>query len=158
MELEQIRKHILSGKPIEDIIKKFDWHEFELLVAEIFKNNNFLVKHNFRFKAKRRHEIDVVAINGNIVLCADCKEWSKGRYKKSGLLSAVEKQEERVKQFENFLRKNVIARQTLKLDSNYKIYPALVTWLQEDLIKESNTFVIPVWKLNSFLVEIYNYM
>lgn len=158
MDLEQIRKHILSGKPIEEIIEKFDWQEFENLVAKIYENNSFQVKQNFRFKTKRRYEIDIVAIKNKIILCVDCKEWGKGRYKKSGLISAVKKQEERVMQLENFLKKNLIARQTLKLDVDYKIYPVIVTWLQEELIKENNTFIIPVWKLNSFLVEIYNYM
>jgi Holliday junction resolvase-like predicted endonuclease len=158
MDLEQIRKHVLSGKPIEEIIEKFDWQEFENLVAKIYENNSFQVKQNFRFKTKSRHEIDIVAIKNKIVLCVDCKEWSKGRYKKSGLISAVRKQEERVKQLENFFKRNLIARQSLKLDSGYKIHPVIVTWLQEELIKESDTFIIPVWKLNSFLVEIYNYM
>jgi len=158
MDLEQIRKDVLSGKPIEKIIEKFDWHEFENLVAKIYENNSFLVKQNFRFKTKRRYEIDIVAIKSKIVLCVDCKEWGKGRHKKSGLINAVKKQEERMMQLENFLKRNLIARQSLNLSLNHKVYPMIVTWLQEDLIKESNTFIIPIWKLNSFLVEIYNYM
>jgi Holliday junction resolvase-like predicted endonuclease len=158
MELEQIRKHVLSGKPIEGIIEKFNWQEFEQLVAKIHENNNFLVKQNFRFKTGRRYEIDVIAVKNNFVLCVDCKEWSRGRYKKSGLVGAVKKQEERVNQLERFLKANLLARKSLKLDSNYQIHPAIVTWLQEDLIKENNTFVIPVWKLNSFLVDVYSYM
>jgi Holliday junction resolvase-like predicted endonuclease len=158
MELEQIRKHVLSGKSIEEIIKKFNWQEFEQLVAKIHENNNFLVKQNFRFKTGRRYEIDVIAVKNNFVLCVDCKEWSRGRYKKSGLVGAVKKQEERVNQLERFLKANLLARKSLKLDSNYQIHPAIVTWLQEDLIKENNTFVIPVWKLNSFLVDVYSYM
>jgi len=158
MELEQIRKHVLSGKPIEEIIEKFNWQEFEQLVAKIHENNNFLVKQNFRFKTGRRYEIDVIAVKNNFVLCVDCKEWSRGRYKKSGLVGAVKKQEERVNQLERFLKANLLARKSLKLGSNYQIHPAIVTWLQEDLIKESNTFVIPVWKLNSFLIDIYSYV
>jgi Holliday junction resolvase-like predicted endonuclease len=158
MELEQIRKYILSGKPIEEIVEKFNWQEFEQLVAKIHEDNNFLVKRNFRFKTSRRFEIDVVAVKSNFILCADCKEWSRGRYKKSGLVGAARKQEERVKQLGKFLKANLLARKSLKLGSNYKIYPSVVTWLQEDLIKENETFVIPVWKLNSFLVDVYSYM
>jgi len=158
MDLEQIRKGVISGRPMEEIIGKFDWQEFEELVAEIFENNNFKVKQNFRFKAKRRYEIDLVAIKSKNVLCVDCKEWGRGRYKKSGLLTAVKKQEERVNQIEKFLKMNLMARQLLKLGLDYKIHPIIVTWLQEDLIKESRTFVVPVWKLNSFLVDIYNYI
>lgn len=158
MELEQIRKHVLSGQSIEEIIEKFNWQEFEQLVAKIHVDNNFLVKQNFRFKTSRRFEIDIVAAKNNFVLCADCKEWSKGRYKRSGLACAAKKQEERVKQLEKFLKANLLFRKSLKLGPGYKIYPSIVTWLQEDLIKEGNTFVIPVWKLNSFLVDIYSYM
>lgn len=158
MDLEQIRKCILSGKPIEEIIESFDWQEFEQLVAEIFENNNFRVKQNFRFKTKRRYEIDILAVGNKIVLCVDCKEWGSGRYKRAGLVRAAKKQEERVKQLKKFLKTNLIARQTLQLDLYCKIYPAIVTWLQEDLVKENNAFVVPVWKLNSFLVEINSYL
>lgn len=82
---------------IEDTIEEFDWKDFEEIVADIFTDNNFKVKQNFRFKTKRRYEIDVLAIKDNVVLCADCKQWGKRRYKKTSLKYYVREQERRVK-------------------------------------------------------------
>lgn len=157
MKLEQIRKDMASGKAIEDIIEEFDWREFEEVVADILTDNNFRIRQNFRFKTKRRYEIDVLAIRDNVVLCIDCKQWGRGRYKRTGLLHSVEEQEERVKELRKFLKTNPIVQSLLKIKIQ-RIHPIIVTWLQEDLIKEKDTFVVPVWKLNSFLVELENYL
>lgn len=158
MELKKIRKDILSGKPIEEILKKFNWKEFEEFVAEIFRENDFRVKQSFRFKTKRKYEIDIVTIKQNIVLCVDCKEWSKGRYKKSGLKNSAKNQEKRVKEFKNFLKKNLIIQNLLKIDLKSKFYSLIVTLLEEGLVIEGHTFFVPIWKLNSFLLEAEEYL
>jgi len=154
--LEKIKRDILSEKTIEYILEKFDWREFEETVGEILNSNGFKIYRNFRFKTKRRHEIDLVAIGSRRVLCIDCKQWGEGRYKKSGLRHAVEKQRERVKQLLKFLKKNPIAQ--AKLNLKLEFHPLIVTLLQEELIKENGVFIIPVWKLNSFLVELEKYL
>jgi hypothetical protein len=46
----------------------------------------------------------------------------------------------------------------LKISLNQKFYPLVVTLFQEDVVKENETFVVPVWKLNSFLVELELYL
>lgn len=158
MAIEEVENLVKRGKPLEEIVGKFDWKDFEKIVAEIFEKNNFHTEKNFRFKTKNRYEIDVVAIKEKIVFVVDCKEWSNGRYKKSGLKTAVEKQERRMKEFEKFLKINPIARDVLKLKEEYKICPLIVTWLQEDLIKENETLVVPTYKLNSFLVDVESYI
>jgi len=153
MKLEEIEKD-LGKKQIEDILEKFDWEIFEKIVAEIFERNDFKVKHNFRFKTKSRYQIDVIAVKQNKIFCVDCKQWGKGRYKKSGLKQAVKQQEKRVKELKKFLKKNMIAQKMLKVDSDSKFYSLIVTLLQEDMIKENETFIVPVWKLNHFLIEL----
>jgi Holliday junction resolvase len=159
MELEKIREDLLKGKTIEEILEKFDWREFEKTVAEIFEVNDFEVKQNFIFRTKRNYQIDVLAMRKRIVLCVDCKEWGRGRYKKTGLKHAAKNQEERVKQLIKFLKKNLVARKILKIDlKKQKFYPLIVTLLEEDLLKENETFFVPVWKLNSFLVSIEEFL
>jgi Holliday junction resolvase len=159
MGLEEIRKDLLKGKTIEEVLEKFDWRGFERTVAEIFESNDFEVKQNFTFKTKRRYQIDVLARRERIVLCVDCKEWGKGRYKKTGLKYAANSQEERVNQLIKFLKKNLIAKQMLGIDlRKQKFYPLIVTLLEEGLLKESETFVVPVWKLNSFLLDIEKFL
>lgn len=149
---------MLSGKTIEEILEKFDWKEFEKVISEIFKTNNFKVYRNFRLKTKRRYEIDIIATRGNKVLCVDCKEWKKGRYKKSRLRKEMERQVERVEEFVRFLKKNPVAQTKLNVNLKKEFHPFVVTLLQEEIVKEGNTFAIPVWKLNSFLNEIERYL
>jgi Holliday junction resolvase-like predicted endonuclease len=159
MELEKIKKELLKGRTIEEILENFDWKDFEKTVSEIFLANNFKVKQNFIFKTKRRYEIDVLAIDERFIFCVDCKEWSRGRYKKTGLKYAAKDQEERLKQIKKFLKKNLIARQSMKIDlEKQKFYPFIVTLFEEDLLKENETLFVPVWKLNSFLLNMEKFL
>jgi Holliday junction resolvase-like predicted endonuclease len=158
IDLEKIKFEILKNKPIEEVIRNFNWKEFEETVAEIFRSNGFIVKQNFRFKTKRRYEIDVLAIKENLIFCVDCKKWSEGRYKKSGLKLATRDQLMRTKELKRFLKKNLIALNMLKIDSKANCYPLLVTLFEEDLLNENNCFIVPVWKLNSVLLDIESYL
>ena len=158
LDLEGIKTQLMKGKTIEDILEKYDWKNFEKIIAEIFRENGFYTKQNFRFKTKRAYEIDIIAVRNNQVFCIDCKWWGRGRYKKTGLRHAITSQENRVRKFTKFLKKNPIAKGLLKLNSKYKVYPLLVTLHDEDLIKENDTFVVPAWKLNRFTTEIENYI
>lgn len=158
MVLEKIRRDVLSGRNIEEVLEKFDWKNFEQIVAEIFKSNDFIVYPNLRFKTKKRYEIDLIAKRRNIVLCIDCKEWSRGRHKKTGLRYAIKKQKERVKELVKFLKGNPIAENKLKMNVKDKFYPLIVTLFLEELVKENGSFIVPVWKLNSFLLEIESYL
>jgi len=157
-ELEEIKVQLMKGKTIEDILEKLDWKKFESIIAEIFQENRFYTKQNFRFKTKKRYEIDVLAVKSNRVFCIDCKWWGKGRYKKTGLKNAVISQEKRVKGLKKFLKKNPIAKSMLKLNLVYAAYPLIVTLHEEDMIKENDTFIVPVWKLNKFVTEIEHYI
>ena len=157
IDLEEIKAAALEGKQLEEILQKFNWKEFEEFVAEIFRNNGFRVKQNFRFKTKNRYEIDLLAISNRHVLCIDCKEWGRGRYKKSGLKQAAGKQEKRLKEFRKFIKKNLIAKKMLKISQDSNFYTLIVTLFEEDLLKENETIVVPAWKLNAFLIDMNSY-
>lgn len=157
MELEKIRNLVLSGKSIEEVLENFDWKGFERIVAEIFESNDFRVYRNFRFRTKKRYEIDLIAVRGKVI-CVDCKEWGRGRYKKTSLRYAAEKQGKRVKELIKFLKRNPIAQHKLKIKMNEKFYPLIVTLFQEGLIKEEDVFIVPVWKLNLFLVGLEKHL
>ena len=157
VELEEI-ENLVRKNPMEEVLKNFDWKDFEEIVAEIFRRHDFIVKKNFRFKTKKRYEVDIIAARQNLVFCVDCKRWSGGRYKKSGIKKSVEMQEKRTNVIKNILEKNPILRKTLKIEDEPEIKSLLVTLMEEDLVKEKNTFIVPVFKLNSFLLEIENYI
>lgn len=137
---------------------KLDWKKFERFVAEIFLSNSFLVRHNLRFRIKRRYEIDLLALRGENVFCIDCKSWSMGRYKKTALQKAATLQEERTSQFKKYVWKNFILQKFLKINPKSKFHSLIVTLVEEEILQANNTFFVPVSKLNSFLVELESYL
>ena len=158
INLNEIKQRIQQGEQIEKIIEEIDWKEFEKLIAEILKKHDFNVHNNFRFKTNRRFEIDVLAIRNKTSLIIDCKQWGRGRYKKTGLKYSVKEQRERVKQLKKFLKNNPIAQAKLKVKKNTKFIPLIVTWFEEELLEHENIFIIPVWKFNEFLLNVSEYI
>ena len=153
INLDQIKQRIQEGEEIEKVVEEIDWKNFEKLIAEILKKHDFNVHNNFRFKTNRRFEIDVLAIRNRTSLLIDCKQWGKGRYKKTGLKYSVKEQKERANQLKNFLKNNPIAQTKLKIKKTTKLIPLIVTWFEEDLLEHENVFIIPVWKFNQFLLN-----
>lgn len=152
MLLEEIESQLKSGRDIEDILKKYDWKKFENIVAQIFQENGFYTKQNFRFKTKKRYEIDILAVKNDRIFCIDCKWWSNGRYKKSSIKHAISLQKNRTIELMKFLKKNVIVKELLGVH-NLVALPLLVTLHEEDIIIDDGTYVVPAWKLNRFLLE-----
>ncbi|MEM5883025.1 MAG: restriction endonuclease [Candidatus Aenigmatarchaeota archaeon] len=147
----------IKTKKLEEELEAFDWKNFEKVTQEIFEINGFKVRRNFRFKTKKRYEIDIIAIKDSFNFCVDCKRLGKGRYKKSEILKAIKKQEERSEELRKFLNSNFLAKESLEIKSS-KFYPIIVTLFEEEIVKENETFVVPIWKLNSFLNEVENYI
>lgn len=152
LELEKIRCAVLRGSKIEDVMGRYDWAEFERMVGDIFRQNDFRVRNNLRFKTSRRWEMDLVATRGSTVFCVDCKRWSEGRRKRWGLAKAAKEQERRTKEFGRFARSNPIARGMMGIPEG-SFVPLLATLHEEGILKEGGTFVVPVRKLNSFIVQ-----
>ena len=153
MKLEEVEQFLKDGQTIEDFVGKMNWKDFESFVREIFSANGFNSFPNFRFKTSRRFEIDIVAAKNNLIFVADCKEWDRGRYKNGGLRIAAREQSMRASEFEKFLRLNPIAKHKFKLSSDALIIPVIVTWYEETISENGNCFIVPVWKLNSFLIS-----
>jgi flavodoxin len=137
--LEEMKK-----SDIEDVLKKYDWKDFESFVEFVFQQHDFETKRNFWFKTNRRYEIDVVA-EREVIMCVDCKRWCGGRYKKSSLIKAGEAHAERVKEFKNFIK------------SSKMVIPVIITLMDEDITRGGEVFIIPVWKLNEFVLNFYSF-
>lgn len=157
IDLERIKNQILQGKEMENVLSKINWREFENFIAEIFRKHRFSVNQSFRFKTKGRHEIDILAMKGDIALAIDCKHWSAGRHKGSALDRAVKEQEDRIEELKRFIKNNAIVEKMLKVEKT-KFYSLIVTLMEEELVRVSNSFIVPAWKLNSFLLEQINYL
>lgn len=151
MDMEKVREEILKGKDIEDVLEDIDWGEFEDFCAAVFEEHDWNMRRNFRFKTKKRYEIDILANKGNRVLVIDCKHWGTRPGKPTQLRYAVEKQIERTNELSRI--------KTLdSIEKKKEFHPLIVTLLQEDITEENGVWIIPVFKLNNFLLEIDRYL
>jgi len=146
MDFEEIKKEMMKGREIEDIIDCFDWREFELFCARILEEHGWKAQTTFRFKLKRRYEIDILAKKGNRVLAIDCKHWGVRPGKASQLRKAADKQTERVEQLSKIRTLDSLWERT-------EFYSLLITLLQEDITQENGVWIVPVFKLNDFLLN-----
>jgi Holliday junction resolvase-like predicted endonuclease len=72
-------KTVEAGVDLEKVGRALGWLEFEEIVAHVFEENGYRVKRRFRFSANgRRWEIDVLAVRRPLVVCVECKHWSRG--------------------------------------------------------------------------------
>ena len=157
ISLGQIQQRILRGEEIEKTLEGIDWKEFEEFVAQVFEKHEFNVFRNFRFKTKKRYEIDILAFRNGLIVAVDCKKWKRGRYKRSGLKHAVQTQVERINELRKFLFEEFTLQDKFNPKST-KFFPLIVSWFEEDLTEYKNVFVVPVWKLNQFLLSLSEYI
>lgn len=151
MDFEKIQKEIYNGRDIEDVIDRLGWKEFEQFCGRILEEHNWKVHTTFRFKLERMYEIDVLARKGDRVLAIDCKHWGIRPGKATQLRCAAEKQAERASKLSKIKTLGTFWRQK-------SFHPVVVTLLQEDIIQESDVWIVPVFKLNDFLLNIESYL
>lgn len=153
-------KSKMRRQDMEEVLTKFDWSEFEGVIAEILLENGFRTKNNFRFKTDRRFEIDIIAVKNGKVICVDCKQWKGGRNKKSGIKQAAIAQIERTREFNNFLKGNFIAQNKFSIRNldDMKFFPLIVSLMDEVVVEEEGCYIVPAQKFNSFLVEFDTYL
>lgn len=146
-----MERALTKGKSIEEILDQSNWQEFEIFCESVLQEHDWKTKRNFRFKTERRYEIDVLATKGNKILAIDCKHWGIRKGKKHQLVYAIEKQKKRIEEFKkiNFF---------MEMKTKHKIHPLIITWFEEEIIHEKDTFVVPASKLNTFLLEIDRYL
>lgn len=152
-KIEKVIKRVLRGEKIEVAAGKFDWREFEKTIGDAFRYNDFKVGNNVRFKFKRRFEIDLVAERGDVIFCVDCKRWSEGRDKTWSLVNAAADQQIRTEQFRKYSNsnlKNILSDENVK---EKKYVSMIVTLHQENILQEGKTFVVPIGKLNTFILD-----
>lgn len=144
---------------VEGIASSLSWQDFEGFVAEILRENGFRVSNNVRFKTGGWHEIDIVAVRGDRMLCVDCKRWKGGRSKKRAVAKAAKEQEARLTEFLKYVGEAPNAGVDVGLSKSVTNFNAMIiTLMQEDIIKEEDTFVVPVYKFNSFILEMEKYL
>jgi hypothetical protein len=152
-------KGVSMGAVMELVVNELNWKDFEGFVAEILSENNFRCIESFRRKGTSRirgMEIDVIGVRGIAIISVDAKMWGIRTGKASALKTAAENQRVRTRRLGNQLDR--LAEKFGGLKSGlYSLLPLLVTWLVEDVEIHEGVPVIPIFKLNSFILNLHQY-
>jgi hypothetical protein len=150
---------ISLGAEPESVVNLLSWKDFEGLVAGILCENDYLCVESFRRRGTSNTqgmEIDVIGVRGERIVAIDAKMWGVRTGKSSALKSAAERQRERTARL-----CGEIERLADKIGGlprgTYTMTPILVTWLVEEVILNEGVPIVPVFKLNSFILEISTY-
>ncbi len=133
---------IKSLSDMERLSHQVKWQYFEKLVAFIFEKNEFDAKQNVVVRTiNGKRQFDVIASKYEKAYLVECKKWRGRTQKKASLESAVRKHLERCEAYE---LSNMAGSQN-------KIFPLIVTLLEDDIAEYENVPIVPVMKLDWFL-------
>ncbi len=152
-------KAVALGSAIETVVELLTWKDFEGFVAEILRENEFRCVESFRRRGSsiiKGMEIDVVGVRGKTIVSIDAKMWGIRSGKSAALARAAEKQKERTARLANQM--NRLARKLKPLpNGSYSLVPIIVTWMVEDIEFHEGVPVIPIFKLNPFILDLQLY-
>lgn len=150
---------IKLGVQFAKVIEHLNWKDFEVFVAEVLTQNEYRCIESYRKRGNSESqgmEIDVVGVRGRQILSIDAKMWGIRGGKTSALKTAAQKQKERCAHLAEEL--NLLLKKLPRLNAGvYTIFPAVVTWLVEEVELHEGVPVVPVFKLNSFVVDMFRY-
>ncbi len=140
---------VLAGVPPEKAAALVDWRGFESLVQEYLEEFGYrIVARRFRFAhAGRRWEIDLLGAGPLAALAVECKLWTNRRAIGSRVAAVVRTQLERVRAF-------VESNSAAKLGMKGRVIPLVVGWFPETGRLVEGVPYVPLFKLNSFLMEL----
>ncbi len=147
---------ISKGFEIEEIVQHLTWKDFEGFVARVLQENDYLCTESFRRRGNQHTqgmEIDVIGVKGRTILAIDAKMWGVRSGKSSALRDAVSKQAIRTNRLGSELDR---LREKIPSMSpgSYTLIPIMVTWLVEEVEIHEGVPVVPIFKLNGFLLEL----
>ena len=145
-------KSLAQGADPEKVCRLLSWQEFEEISVNALEANGFSAVKHFVLKAEnRRREIDVIGVGRMLVICLDCKHWTKGVRGAVGE-GVASRQIERVQS----LAADERSKSRLGISSKATVYfvPAIVSLLDSGQKFILEVPIVPVLKLNSFLSSI----
>jgi hypothetical protein len=146
---DKIRCAILAialGADVDEICRRINWKDFELLVSTILIENHFSAEKNFRLK-KPRIEIDVLSFKGIIGLAIDCKHW-RHPIGQSSIEKIVYNQ---MKRTEILVRKSRPPNRGIQ-----RVYPIITTLFEEELKIINGITIIPISKFRDGVSWVYD--
>ena len=159
MRIDLAKRAVREGASISEIIDLLTWKDFEGFVASILSENTFRCVESYRRRGnslKHGMEIDVIGVKGDIIISIDAKMWSIRSGKTSALKTAAEKQKKRTLELSGELDK-LSKKMGALAEKTYRLFPVLVTWLVEEVELHEGVPVVPIFKLNSFILDLDQY-
>jgi len=142
----------MNPEAIEKFLEENDWRYFEDFVMEIFEKHDYNTIKHFRFKGTSRREIDVLAWNEHRIFIIECKRWKKHRPKTFHLKEAAKKVIDYLNDFKTVYSKSIATK--FGDTNNKEIIPIIVTLYEEPIKIFENVLIVPLWKLNSLLLNL----
>ncbi|TXT57497.1 MAG: hypothetical protein BAJATHORv1_10199 [Candidatus Thorarchaeota archaeon] len=157
--MDVARYTVAQGVQIETVVEGLTWKDFEGFIASILVENTYKCTESLRRignETAKGMEIDVVGVKGRTILSIDAKMWGMRTGKASALRKAAEKQLERSCELASQLSLIHNRIQTLPR-GQYTIFPVLTTWLVEDIMIHQGVPIVPIFQINSFILNFENY-
>ncbi|MHA2056370.1 MAG: hypothetical protein ACW979_01940 [Candidatus Thorarchaeota archaeon] len=153
------KKAVQQRANIAEIVDLLTWKDFEGFVAAILSENSYRCVESYRRRGNslmKGMEIDVIGVKGDVIISIDAKMWSIRGGKSSALKKASEKQKNRTQELTKELDR--LSKKIRALDEKeYRLFPVLVTWLVEEVELHEGVPVVPIFKLNSFILDLDQY-
>jgi hypothetical protein len=153
------KKAVEYGASIGDVVELLTWKDFEGFIAAILAENHFECVESFRRRGNsliHGMEIDVIGVRGGTIIAIDAKMWGVRSSKTSALKKAADEQKKRTAELEREL--NRLSKKLGKLETReYQLIPVIVTWLVEEVELHEGVPVVPVFKFNSFILDLHQY-
>lgn len=148
---------IRLGSDVERVALSLDWRDFEELISEYLKANNYLIIKNLRFGVKR-NEVDVIGVNtvSSIAVVVDCKHWSPGYSKRGKLISICREHRRKVEELSN--QCSSLMGMYLPLAKARYLIPVVVTLTDAVHGYFNGVFIVPIYRFNDYIVNINYYM
>ncbi len=140
---------VLAGVPPEKAVALVDWRGFESLVEEYLEDFGYrVVARRVRFAHMgRRWEVDLVGAGPLAALAVECKLWTNRRAIRSRIAAEARAHLKRVRAF-------VESGLASKLGLKVRVIPLVVGWFPETGELVDGVPYVPLFKLNSFLMEL----
>lgn len=141
------------GADIEKISGFLDWKEFEGMSSIALELNGYVTLKNLHFSLdKKRWELDVVGCKKPIVVCIDCKHWSKA-LKPSSLRVMVESQISRVEAFAESLP--IKKHDVVCCNWERAVFvPVILSLVKSDFKLYYGVPIVPVLQLQDFIHQL----
>lgn len=136
---------------VYEVSRYLDWREFETLITRVFEENDFITFQNYRFTIRtQRNEIDIVAIKTSLAIAADAKHYSTtGR---GSIKQSIVAQKNRAERLALHISEDL--KCLLRGEGVTEIIPIIITWLEERIRIHDAVAIIPIFKLNRFLISL----